>query len=78
MCLLVLLFLTLFHVFSEILQRLIAAHQTFENTLDEAENESRQLQLCAQKVEEIASEYKLVNATQNPYTNIEPHVSFLI
>ncbi|CAH8521505.1 unnamed protein product [Schistosoma haematobium] len=61
------------HTMPEV-ERLIAAHQTFENTLDEAENESRQLQLCAQKVEEIASEYKLVNATQNPYTNIEPHV----
>ncbi|CAH8506670.1 unnamed protein product [Schistosoma intercalatum] len=60
------------HTMPEV-ERLIAAHQTFENTLDEAENESRQLQLCAQKVEEIASEYKLVNATQNPYTNIEPH-----
>ncbi|CAH8521151.1 unnamed protein product [Schistosoma rodhaini] len=60
------------HTMPEV-ERLIAAHQAFENTLDEAENESRQLQLCAQKVEEIASEYKLVNATQNPYTNIKPH-----
>ncbi|CAH8478147.1 unnamed protein product [Schistosoma turkestanicum] len=60
------------HTMPEV-ERLIAAHQAFENTLDEAENESRQLQLCAQKVEEMANEYKLVNATQNPYTHIEPN-----
>ncbi|KAH8860703.1 Alpha-actinin [Schistosoma japonicum] len=60
------------HTMPEV-EKLIAAHETFENTLDEAENESRQLQLCAQKVGEIADEYKLVNATQNPYTNIKPH-----
>ncbi|CAH8491629.1 unnamed protein product [Heterobilharzia americana] len=60
------------HTMPEV-ERLIAAHQTFENTLDEAENESRQLQLCAQKVEQIAEEYKLVNASQNPYTNIKPY-----
>ncbi|CAH8841985.1 unnamed protein product [Trichobilharzia szidati] len=60
------------HTMPEV-ERLIAAHQTFESTLDEAESESRQLQLCAQKVEQIAEEYKLVNANQNPYTNIKPH-----
>ncbi|KAF7259683.1 hypothetical protein EG68_02881 [Paragonimus skrjabini miyazakii] len=58
------------HTMAEV-QRYVAAHQAFEDTLDGTERESNEIEQCANEVRRLARENKLVGAEENPYTNIK-------
>lgn len=60
------------------LQGLIDAHGQFKMTLGEADKEYEALLNLHHQVIDLAQEYNVPGATENPYTDINPEVSFVL
>nr|L7UZ85.1 RecName: Full=Alpha-actinin; AltName: Full=F-actin cross-linking protein; AltName: Allergen=Der f 24 [Dermatophagoides farinae]AGC56214.1 alpha-actinin [Dermatophagoides farinae] len=58
----------------EEIQQLIDAHESFKNTLGEADKEYKTIVGLAQEVQPMATQYQIPGGLENPYTTLTPEV----